>query len=460
MCIDKNHFPLQFKQAKVIPIFKSGDPQTPSNYRPISILSWLTKPLEKHINKHLLAHFEKNNLLHQDQSGFRANHSCHTALTQLIEKCYYNINNNEFTGLLFVDFAKAFDVINHSLLLKKLTLYQLAPEFLELIASFLADRHQQVLVQTQISTSLPVKFGVPQGSILGPILFSIYINDLPLYLSCSSEIFADDTTLDSSDKTPENLVCKLQMSIAELTNWTDLNHMSLNPDKTKCMYATSRQKRNKMYNSFPPLYIKDKIVTEVNHHKLLGVTIDNNLLWTEHVNILGKQLSRKIHQLSKIKHFLDVNSRKTFFHAHILSIIDYASTIWDGTSETNLKLLSKLYKRALKYILLKSSSLTVSDYKILDILPLNKRLLFNKYIFMHKVMHGAAPKKVQEKFSKNTHRHTHLLTFPRPRNNMFKSSFLYSGSTLWNNLPSYLKSVTGKTVFKTAIKKFLQDTVD
>ena len=457
LCIDKCYFPIKFKQAKVIPLYKSGDPSIATNYRPISILSILSKPLEQHMQKHLLCHLDKYNLIHENQSGFRANHSCHTALTQLLENCYKNINNNEFTGILFADFAKAFDVICHSLLIKKLLLYKMTPEFLQLISSFLSDRQQLVNISKHNSTFLPIKFGVPQGSVLGPLLFSLYINDLPLHLSCLSELFADDTSLNTNDSKPENLVNKLQNSITELSNWTEQNHMSLNPDKTKCMYVTTHQKRNKMLDPFPPLYIKGKVIEEVNHHKILGVTLDKNLLWSDHITTIGKKLSQKVYQLSKIKKFLDVDSRKTFFHAHILSIIDYASTLWDNASENNIKLISRLHKRAIKCILLKSSTLTSVDYRKLDILPLKERLLFNKYICMHKIVHGKAPKKIKENFGTNPNRHTHMLAFPRPRNNIFKSSLLFSGSSLWNNLPLYLKNIPGKVSFKVQIKKYLTE---
>ena len=140
LCIDKNTFPQVFKEAKVIPLFKSGDKSDPSNFRPISILPILSKPLEKHINEHVMKHFLVNDLFYEKQSGFRPNHSCHTALTELIDTWLSEININKLCGALFIDFAKAFDVINHDLLLRKLTLYGLSANTLSLICSFFNSR--------------------------------------------------------------------------------------------------------------------------------------------------------------------------------------------------------------------------------------------------------------------------------------------------------------------------------
>jgi len=327
LCIEKRCFPLKFKKAKVIPVHKSGDCSSPSNYRPISILSVLSKPIEKHIQTSLNSYFMKNNLLHEDQSGFRKNYSCHTALTQLTDSLLHNINDNKFTGLLFVDFEKAFDVINHSLLLRKLELYKLPPEVIQLLENFLSNRQQLVSVNNQASELLPIRHGVPQGSVLGPLLFSVYVNDLPCFIKCNCEMFADDTTLFCSDSDSSRLTSKLQYSIDRLIIWTQLNHMSLNAQKTKCMYVSARQKRQKMNDRFQPLLLNNGIVEEVDSHKILGVTMDKNMTWTDHIMSLGKRLAHRLLQLSKIKHFLNNHSRKLFFCGYILPIIDYASTI-------------------------------------------------------------------------------------------------------------------------------------
>ena len=367
----------------------------------------------------------------------------------------YNINNNEFNGIIFADFAKAFDIISHPLLIKKLKYYGISPHALDFLSSFLQDRKQLVQIGPKKSDFLPITNGVPQGSVLGPLLFCIYINDLPLYVNDSCEMFADDTSLHASDTNPTDLGFKLQNNIDNLINWTELNHMALNAKKTKCMFLTTRQKRIKMTCLFPSLFIKSKQIEEVNSHKILGIVLDKDLTWSEHIAALAKKLSQKIYQLSKIKHFLDIHSRKLFFHAHIQSRISYASTLWDNASETHLKCISRLYKRAIKVILLKSNTPDLKDYKKLDILPFKLSLIYNKCVLMHNIMNGTAPNKISSHFTNNQNRHKHKITLPRPNNNMFKSSLAYSGGSVWNNLPHSIKSISKKNIFKKVIKKHI-----
>ena len=170
---------------------------------------------------------------------------------------------------------------------------------------------------------------------LDPLLFSLYINDLPLFIKALCELFPDDTTIHSSHSNLNNLLLSLQESINNLLQWTELNHMSLNSYKTKYMTIT-RQKRQNI-SSGMPLYTGNEKSVEVATHKVLGITIDNNVSWTNHVNELTKRVSQKLYKLAKIKHFLNAHARKLFFHAHIQPVIDYASTLWDSASANTLK---------------------------------------------------------------------------------------------------------------------------
>ena len=209
--------------------------------------------------------------------------------------------------------------------------------------------------------------------------------------------------------------------------------MALNAQKTKCMYVSARQKRQKLSTSFQPLFIGKQTIEEVHSHKVSGVIIDRDLSWSHHISFLGKRLAVKISQLAEVKHFLDLHLRSLFFYAHILTLIDYSSTLWDIASESNMQFIFRLHKRALKLVLLKSNSLTITDYSQLKTLDLKNRLKYNKLICIHSVVYGSAPSNIISRFFINKYRHNHMLSFPRPRNNLFKASLLYSGDTVWNN---------------------------
>ena len=247
-----------------------------------------------------------------------------------------------------------------------------------IVSIYLTSRQQCVINGTET-----LKFGVPQGSVLGPF-FSLYINDLPLYMEALCGLFADDTSLHNHDKNLDSLMNSLRHSVDNLINWTKMNHMALHPDKTKFMLVATRQKRQNLLPNLPNLTIKSDIIQEVQNHKVLGITIDNNLSWTPHMNALCKKIPTKVFQLSRLKHFVNFRVRKLFFSSNNQSLIVYGSTLWDSASQNTLKPLHSLHRRALKLILLKQSSLQKDDCNKLNALPLHTRLKYNKGIFMNK----------------------------------------------------------------------------
>ena len=205
------------------------------------------------------------------------------------------------------------------------------------------------------------------------------------------------------------------------------------------------------------LSINGKHLDNVESHKLLGLTLDNNLSWSSHMSNLTKKLSRKIFQFNKIKHFLNQHTRKLFFHAYIQPDVDYASTCWDLCSQNVVKPLERLYKRSVKIILLKSNSPLAKDFKEINILPFDLRCRFNKGILIYKIMKNLTPSYLQEKFTLSKSRYKSKLFIPRPRTNLYMSSFTYSGAKLWNELEEQLKIKNSLSSFKRAFFKHLLD---
>ena len=237
-------FPEKWKECKVTPFHKNGPKDDTNNYRPISVLPVLSKLLEKHVHDSLMFYLSSNNLLHSTQSGFRPNHSCETALLQMTNKCLGAINNNEMVGMVMIDFRKAFDLVDHTLLLKKLKYYKISEETISWFSSYLLKRKQKVFVNNKLSDPEDIICGVPQGSILGPLLFLIFINDLPLNIdNVFTDLYADDTTLYCTGKSQTFIEKQLQAALHELSTWCKQNGMLINTAKTKVMLLTTPQKR-------------------------------------------------------------------------------------------------------------------------------------------------------------------------------------------------------------------------
>ena len=463
LCIDKCIFPTLLKQAKVIPLPKSKDTTQPQNLRPISLLPILSKPLEKHIHKHMYTHLNEQDLLHQFQSGFRPNHSCHTALTRLIDSWLTSINKKQLIGAVFLDFKKAFDLVNHNILLKKLALYFPNSPIIELMKSYLTERHQFVYLNGRKSENKPITSGVPQGSVLGPLCFIIYINDLPLHLDkhTHNDLFADDASLDTTHTNIQTIQNNLQDSINKASTWCDNNSMVIHPDKTKCMIITTRQKEQITHPSLN-LKLGTNSIEQVQSHKMLGLIIDSHLTWNDHNEELIKRISKKIYLLTKLKKYLSTKYLKLYFNAHILSHLNYASTIHDGSSQDTFNNINAIHRKAVRYLLNMNfrEELTEEHFKSLGVLTLSKQYELNKTLLIHKIYHERTPFYLSKLLKKATERYgSKNLIPPLVRIDLIKNSLSFSGSTLWNNLPIDLKNVNSQNLFKKKLKIHLMNNI-
>ena len=366
------------------------------------------------------------------------------------------INKSHLTGAVFLDLRKAFDLVNHDILLQKLNFYLQNSHTVSFLESFLRDRTQRVFINGQYSQVGRVVCGVPQGSILGPLLFCLFINDLPLHISDEDvvcDLFADDNSVHSSSASLEKIQLSLQQSLDDIFSWCNSNRMLLHPKKSKSMIITSRQK-----HQLQPLTLDLKLGTErveqVNSHRVLGVTIDHELRWHIHIQNVCKRISQNLYLLSKLNHYVDTDALKSFFHAHCLSHINFASTVWSGASETHLKKLNSLYRRGAKIILSGQPISTDLKMKRLGLLQLKQQFDFNIAVLVFKTQINKAPPYLGEFLLNPPARYaSNKYIIPRHRIDMYKSSFAFGGSTVWNSLPPKLKTIKTISTFKSNLKK-------
>ena len=386
-------FPDKLKIAKVVPIYKKGDERMLENYRPVSVLPSISKIFEKVIHIQLLQHFVSADLFYPHQYGFREAHSTELAALEFIDRLTSILDRNETPFSIFIDLSKAFDTIDHKILLDKLQYYGVKEKAFSLLKSYLSNRSQYTIFENITSPTLEITTGVPQGSILGPLLFIIYINDLNK--SCNflhPIIYADDTTLSASFKSfqsPDmvNSVDETESVNEELNNiykWFCTNKLSLNPSKTKAMVFHSTRKRV----TYPELILNGTIIEIVESFDFLGITLEKSLSWKPHVIKISKKISRTTGILSKLKHTLPQHVLLKIYHSLFIPYIDYGLLCWNS----KLQELVKLQKRAIRFITSsKYNAHTEPLFKNLKLLKIDDLVTMKYLKFCYKLENSILP---------------------------------------------------------------------
>ena len=328
-CIDTGPFSSEWKTAKVTPIYKGQrGKDDKNNYSPISVLPILSKIFEKHIHQALYSYIRNNKWLYNLQSGFRKFHSTETALICLTDKLLSDLDHDEISELVFVDYKKAFDIIDHDILLSKLKAYGVTSRELLILTNYLRGRRSAVVIDGVQSEYRLITHGVPQGSVLGPLLFIIFTNDLPQSVSRSIlDIYGDDTTLSTSVAVSDlpTLQQRLQNDINKIADWTYGNKMVLNASKTKSLLVTGKRLEKKALDTALKISCNSSEIDQVNSQKLHGVKLDSHLNFTEHIDDICKKVSRQIAVLKKVTRNLPLAERKLYFNALIKPIMSYGS---------------------------------------------------------------------------------------------------------------------------------------
>lgn len=453
LSIRTGKFPETWKCSKVTALFKSGDRTNPSNYRPISILPTLSKILEKVVHSQFQEFLNSNNLLSNKQFGFRSKRSTTAALSSFADEVLENMEQGNLCGAVFLDLTKAFDTVDHRILLSKLSTIGVSPSSLKWFESYIGHRKQQTSCGNELSDALPMIYGVPLGSILGPLLFLVYINNLSDAVKISEvSLYADDTVLYCFSKDPELLVKNLNEDLSSVAQWLHDNKLTLNLDKTKAMIIGSNRKLSNI-SSFS-LSVFDNDISTVSSFKYLGIMLSTNFTWTDHIEYISSKINKNLGLLRRIKHLLPHEARLLFYNSLILPIFDYADLIWGG--KDNIVLMNDLQilqNKAAKIILDRPLHSSASNaLSTLGWLNLEQRRIYHRCIYIYKCVNGLTEHSLDIVTRGQIHgyntRNRDTLRLPTIKRNWGKQRTNYQAIKDWNDLHIDIRNASSLSIFK------------
>ena len=396
LSLETGFVPPELKLAKIVPVFKDGNSHEFTNYRPISLLSSLSKLFEKIVSRQLIRFLNVNEILYEHQYGFRSGHNTSHPVLHLTNKIYNALNQrpSSKTLTIFIDLKKAFDTVDHEILLQKLSHYGVRDNANLWFKNYLTNREQFVSIHGIESGKTKLKCGVPQGSVLGPLLFLIFINDLPNASDFLTLLFADDTTFQVSGVDLDQLFIYANSELEKTTIWFQANKLTLNVKKTKFMLFSDSNSTIGTNN----LRIGNQIIEQIGtnckdkYFRFVGHVLDDKLSWEGHVEHISKKLASANFGINSSKNFLPLNIRKTLYYSLFDSHLNFGNLLWGCAKENKLKKIENLQKRCIRNISLKSfKAHTEPLFKTLSILKFSDKLSHSRAVFMHKYRHKKLP---------------------------------------------------------------------
>ena len=439
LCYSHGVFPSQWKTASVTPIHKRDSKSDPTMYRPISLLSNISKIMEGVVQKQLQRHLLSNNLISNRQFGFRPGHSTADLLNILSQKWNNFLDHSDEVCVIALDIKGAFDKVWHNGLCSKLRAKGISGMLLSWLQNYLSDRSINVVLSGQTSDTAPINASVPQGSILGPLLFSVFIDDLVDV--CENELFlyADDSTLFAPIRTSDDIItvaASLNRDLSNIKLWADKWKVTFEPTKCRAMVLSRKRSPSKL-----DLYFGICKLATANELDILGVTIDSKLTWSKHLSAISTRAGQKLGALRKVANKLDAEGRATVYKSQVRSVMEYASLSWMNASPTHLSQLDNIQKKALKIIGVDEAT-ALSRLNISSLLH-RRQVAAVTVLFKMQTSHCPVdlsallpPPYIRRRATRSSvSMPDHALSLPVARTRCLDRSFIHSAVPLWNSLP-------------------------
>ena len=440
------------KTAIVKALFKSkGTEEDPQYYRPLSILSVISKIFEKAATNQIVTYVETQLLLSLNQHAYRKYHSTTTSLTQLTEYIHKQLEKGYLVGIALLDLSKAFDTIDHNLLLKKLKELQFGSDVTKWIKSYLENRKQRTKFRNYTSEEETVQSGVPQGSILGPILFIIFTHDFEHSINkqnISVTAYADDTQLITQGKTYAEIKENLEGAIDAAANWYARNSLCINAGKTEILVIGSPRKL-KEQGTLAELEVREgretKKLEVQDQIKILGVHLDKHLNWSKQVDNVKKKAFLSTKNLLRVKHLLPLEAKRKLYDGMITPHLNYCDIVWNGCSNLKTKELQRIQNTAAKAIINRNNTSSAEAMKELKLLPLKTKREIHTAVMVYKTLEGRAPKPQIDQITSYLPSHNYTtraskqntFIYKKHKNTKNEQSTIFKATRIWNQIPLF-----------------------
>ena len=476
LSISNQKFPQSWKIAKVVPLLKKGDPLQPKNYRPVSLLPMFSKILEKAVFIQLVDYLESNKLINPNHHGCRQGHNTATALLQMYDQWLDEVDNNKMVGIMMIDLSAAFDMVDHSILMKKLEIYGLDNKARTWIQSYLSGRSQAVMVDGSLSPALHLTCGVPQGSILGPLLYILFTNEIPDLVhghqvnfmaptpyctECGSTIsYVDDSIYSHGDTDPELLSQKLTQQYERISNFMATNRLVINGDKTHLVVmGTRRTARRRQEVS---ILADGHTIKPSRVENLLGSVLCEDMKWRQHLiasdQSLTRQLTSRLNGLLKVSSSAPFSTRLVVANGIFMSKLYYLVQLWGGCEKYLVKALQLLQNRAARVVTGKSWYTPVrrllKDCKWLSV---NQIIFYQTAVQAHKILQGEGPLYFKQRFSAQHPRDTRQAAGGSiwRGQDWPSNSFSARGTIAYNTIPNDIRNSSSLATFKSKLRKWV-----